>query len=64
MMTAETCAVCGRLLPKLAVQHGDTYYSSVCCKAAYQVPSGPGIRTSLIDEIIALTKEEAEHVGP
>jgi hypothetical protein len=42
LVSSARCAVCGGPLPRLAVQDVDPYCSSVCCKAAHQVPLGPG----------------------
>jgi hypothetical protein len=61
-MAAETCVVCGIRLPKLAIQDGDAYFSSDCCRVAHQVPLGLGIRTIKIGDVIVVTQEEDERV--
>jgi hypothetical protein len=61
-MAAETCVVCGRSLPPLAIKAEDEFCSAECCRTAHQVPLGPGIRMVRIDDFVAVIQEEDDHV--
>jgi hypothetical protein len=50
MMVDGTCAVCGRLLPKLAIQDADPYCSRRCAGAAHGIRDRYDVSRTEVDE--------------